>query len=229
MEFVNKQDREAMNKWENWLANQRKKSGMTVEEISLMSVDKPWGIQETGNYGRIPEAFFNIVGAKIQADREVPAWSQPIIKEFGKGVVALVKSKIEEGDTKFLLTARQEPGNSADKSYILLGPTIQASESNMSQAHGGKRPPFAELLDKCGNSVTWTELPQDGGKFLNKTNKYAVVEIIAEEAKKIVLPSNVRWFRESEIQAAFFKGEINEHLLQALMLHTMSFDSKIIP
>lgn len=213
-----------MSKWQNWqkwLADQREKSEMTVEEISLSKVDDPWGIQLDGNYRREPEGFFNIVGAKIRANREVPAWPQPMLKELGKGVVVLVKSMDKHGETMFLLIAKQEPGNPANKNHILLGPTIQASESNMAQVHGGKRPPFAELLDKYSNSITWIELPQDGGRFLDKVNKYAIMEIATKDTKEIVLPSNASWFYPTEINEALVNGDVNEHLSQALALEIM--------
>jgi oxidase EvaA len=206
--------------WKDWLADQRKKSEMTVEEISLSEVDDPWGMHD-GNYCREPEGFFNIVGAKIRANREVSDWSQPIMKELGKGVVVLVKSMDKHRRTMLLLIARQEPGNPANKNHILLGPTIQASESNMAQVHGGKRPPFAELLDKYGDSIIWIELPQDGGRFFGKVNKYAIMEIATEGTKEIVLSSNASWFYPTEISEALVNGDVNEHLSQALALERM--------
>lgn len=211
-----------MNEWQKWITGQREANeGMTVEKIPLSEVDDPWGMQSDGNYRREPEGFFNIIGVKIQANREVPFWSQPVLEEIGKGVVVLVKSTTEEGIPIFLLTSKPEPGNPENKNFVLLKPTIQASESNMAQVHGGKRPPFAELLDKYGDSVIWIELPQDGGRSLGKVNNYAVMEITTEDAKEIVLPPDARWFQIEEIGEALFNGDVNEHLSQALTLEMM--------
>lgn len=120
---------------------------------------------------------------------------------------------IEVKHTGFLLVARQEPGNPADKNYILLDPTIQASESNLLQKHGDKKPPFAELIDEYGEPE-WAELPQDGGRFLGKINKYGILRI--GSADEVMLPPNARWFASDEITEALLKGEANEHLTQAL-------------
>lgn len=207
--------------WGIWLESQRETNKMIVEKIPLSEVGDPWGMQPDGNYRQEPRAFFDIVGVNIQAKREVPFWSQPIIKELGKGIVVLVKSKNKEGDLIFLLTSKPEPGNPTDKNFVLLKPTIQASESNMARAHSGEKPPFAELLDKYGNSIIWIELPQDGGRSLGKVNKYAVMEITTEDAKEIVLPPDARWFRLEEISEALFNGDVNEHLSQALALERL--------
>lgn len=202
-----------MKDWEKWLNEQRNKNTMTVRGISLASVAPPWGMQTDGNFRREPPGFFNIMGAEIQANREVPAWSQPILQEIGKGIVVLVQDEVAE---KLLLTIRQEPGNPANKGYILLGPTIQASESNLQQKHGGKRPPFAELLDKY--EINYIDFSQDGGRFLEKINKYAILRVKSQ--KEVNLPPNARWFDLNELSEAVITGEANEHLLQTVALLT---------
>jgi len=210
--------------WRGWLLSQRNANKeMTVEKIPLSEVEYPWGMQkdENGNdlyYGRSDGEFFGLVGVRVRTDkREVKGgWTQVMLEEVGKGVVVLVESVNEKGDPIFLLTSKPEPGNPADKYFVLLKPTIQASESNMAQAHGGKRPPFAGLLDQYGSSIIWIGLPQDGGRFLGKANKYAIIEIVPEDAEKIALPPDARWFQTDEIVEASKSGDINEHLSQAL-------------
>lgn len=214
------------NCWYGWLLKQREANKeMTVEKIPLSEVEHPWGMQKGEDgaylyYGRSDDTFFRMIGIKVKTDkREVEGgWTQIILEEIGKGVVVLVKSVDEKGNPIFLLTSKPEPGNPADKNFVLLKPTIQASESNMAQAHGGKRPPFAELLDKYGDSVIWIEPPQDGGRFLNKVNKYAIIEITIEDMRKIALPPDARWFKLFEIGEALKSNNVNEHLSQALEL-----------
>lgn len=217
-----------METWRDWLKKQReemterivfgnvglREQKMTVKEIPLSKVALPWGMQADGNYRREPEAFFNIIGVEIRANREVPAWSQPMLKELGKSVVVIVRTK-----SKYLIVARQEPGNPANKNYTLIGPTIQASESNLLQKHGGKRPPYAELLDY--HKVKFVELPQDGGRFYGKINKYAIITIDSEVAGKITLLPNSKWLNADEIHEAFLQGDVNEHLTQALLLDVL--------
>jgi len=208
--------------WRGWLLSQRNaNSEMTVEIIPLSEVEHPWGMQEDGEYyGRSDGAFFRIVGVKIRTDkREVEGgWTQPMLEEIGKGIVVLVRSTTTEGIPIFLLTSTPEPGNPADKNFVLLKPSFQASKSNMTQAHKGEKPPLIKLLDKYGNSIVWNKLPQDGGRFLGKINKYGVIEIPTEDMGEIVLSPDARWFQLSEIHEALTSDDVNEHLSRALEL-----------
>jgi hypothetical protein len=201
--------------WQKWLNEQRAQSTMTVEKISLANVFEPWGMKEDGNYRREPPAFFNVVGASVQAKREVLAWSQPMLEELGKGYVVLVETE----DGRVLLTSRQEPGNPPEKNYILLGATLQTSESNLLQKHGGKRPPYAEVLDKYQPRVV--EFVQDGGRYIGKRNVYGRIKIKSQD--EVQLLANARWFDNSEVREAVIYGEANEHLIQALTLKCLNY------
>lgn len=208
-----------MEEWQKWLNEQRAKNTMVVEEIPLRDVQPPWDMQNDGNYRREPPAFFNLEGLKIQAKREVPAWTQPIMKEIGNGAVVLAETSerkywIAKDSEVVLLSATPEPGNLKEKNHVLLRPTIQASESNLSQAHGGKLPPYAELLEK--HSVEWYYLPQDGGRFSEKVNKYGIIRLDSKDEVQIRPES--RWFNRYEMRQAFKNGDMTEHLTQVLLL-----------
>lgn len=195
--------------WREWLAGERAKSTMSVEEISLAEV-KGWGMQETGaRFGRPDGKFFDLVGVRItNAGREVAVWDQPMLREVGAGAVVLFRLL-----DLFLVAAKAEPGNPRRGGCVMLAPSFQALVSNLEQAHGGKRPPRAEFLDDC--AVKWVAFQQDGGRYFGKANRYAIVRVKIGE---ITLNPNERWFTRSELCDAFRAGECNEHLAQALLL-----------
>lgn len=199
--------------WRVWLAAQRAASTMTVERVPL-GVVKDWGMQEGGTrFGRPDGTFFSLVGAQVtNAGREVKTWGQPLIEEKGEGVVVVFAA--EDGDhveEKYLVSARAEPGNTGKPGLMLLGPSLQASRSNLEQAHGGKRPPRAELLDN--GPVDWVTIAIDGGRNTGKTVRYAVVDVKPES---ITLLPNERWFTRDEIWEALTSGDLSEHLIIAL-------------
>ncbi len=47
-----------------------------------------------------------------------------MLEEVGKGFVVLVKSVDKEGEPIFLLTSKPEPGNPADKNYVLCNANL---------------------------------------------------------------------------------------------------------
>jgi oxidase EvaA len=207
-----------METWRDWLRRQREEGTMVVEQIPLCEVTEPWGNQTDGNYGRKDGQFFKYIGVKISVPkgREVVSWQQPMKIESGPGSIVLVVNENDE----VLVTTRIEPGNpnEVDMNYILLGPTIQASKSNLEQAHGGKRPLYSELLDREQEiKRQWTGLWQDGGRDYKKLNYYAIIRVKKDE---ITLIPSARWFTEEEIAGATLSGDINEHLSQALHLLT---------
>ncbi|MEK7481139.1 MAG: NDP-hexose 2,3-dehydratase family protein [Patescibacteria group bacterium] len=202
--------------WQEWLAEQRDASTMEVTETELERIlgaqgKKPWGMV-AGNLGRWDQRFWRVIGMSIIAKREVPAWEQPMVEVLdGLGTVALV---CDPNSHRYLLQAKTEPGNKKKDGHVLLAPTLQASRANLEAAHGGKRPPRAELLD--GRELRWTEFVQDGGIFHGKVNRYAVL-LKTEQSIGDPQP-NERWFTHAELREAVREGACNEHLLQALAL-----------
>lgn len=207
--------------WKEWLAAQRAASQMTATVIPL-SEAQPWGMQDNGaRFGRPDGSFFNLVGAHVVAQREVREWNQPLLRETGEGIVVLVITKA--APALFLIAARQEPGNTTKPGNVLLGPTLQTSLSNLQQTHGGKRPPRAELLDGQ-EDIKWVEMTMDGGRFIGKVNRYAVVEVDEEriardgDGREIARTGNERWFDPYELREALLAGDVNEHLAIALLV-----------
>lgn len=205
-----------METWQEWLVERRAASGMEVEELTLPDIlgdegVKPWGLVR-GYIARWDSKFWRMIGARIRANREVPAWDQPMVEVLGgAGAVVLV---CDPNLHSYLLQAKAEPGNKTKHGHMLLAPTLQASRANLEAAHGGKRPPRAELLD--GREIRWTRFVQDGGIFCGKVNDYAVT--FADERSVGELRPDERWFTRREIKEAVRTGECNEHLLQVLAL-----------
>ncbi len=196
--------------WQEWLVFRQAASMMTVARIPLTEV-RGWGMQQAGDFARPDGKFWALKGVQVSlAGREVSTWDQPLIEEYGQGVVVLV---IDPTQDRFLLRAKAEPGNAA-LGCVALAPTIQCSQSNLTQVHGGKRPPRVELLD--GKEIDWIRILQDGGKFYCKLNIYHILYLSHEEVG--VLSVDERWFTRREIQEAFLAGVVNSHLAEVLGL-----------
>ena len=203
--------------WREWLAEQRAASSISVSRIPLADV-RGWGMQEDrSRFGRPDGKFFNLMGAKIEVpgpgQREVQSWDQPLVEEVGEGAVVLaIHLNRKRLHYECLVSAKAEPGNDTP-GCVLLAPTLQTSASNLEQAHGGKRPPRAELLD--GRKVRWVRVLRDGARFYKKWNRYALLDLNGFTGE---LHPDERWFTFEELKEAFAAGETNEHLAQAFFL-----------
>src|SRR3972149_355864 len=163
-----------------WLKERQASYPVNVEEVGINKQQGWKSDSVSGNIEHESGKFFSIIGVKVTgaADREVPSWSQPMLKqEEGGDSGVLVRQK--GGVTRYLFYAKFEPGNI---NMVQISPALQVSEGNLSRAHKGKRPRLAEYFDgtkgKLVASVTGVE---DGGRFYHKVNRSMLVEVGGSE------------------------------------------------
>ena len=78
---------------------------------------------------------------------------------------------------------------------------MQATNSNIKQAHGGKMPKYVEyFLDKKNNKKILIDrwASEDGGRLFNKRNRAMMVEI--GESENISLDHNFIWITLNQIK-----------------------------
>jgi len=192
-----------------WLEEKRKAYGVKAKEIGLKDLDK-WHIDpNTGNVSHESGRFFSLIGVKVDGakGREVVSWTQPMIKQNECGILGILCKKFN-GVMKYLFYAKYEPGNMIN---LQLSPTLQATESNLKQAHGGNKPLFAEYFENGGKGKVLTSVVQveDGGRFYLKTNRCMIVEI--DENEEINIPEDFIWLTLPEVKK-FLKMDLKHTL-----------------
>lgn len=180
-----------------WLKERQESYPVTVEEVGVNDTVGWRTDPQSGNITHESGKFFSIVGVKITgaADREVPSWSQPMLKQEEVGISGvLVQTK--GGVTKYLFYAKFEPGN-IDK--VQISPALQVSEGNLSRAHKGARPRLAEYFDGTkGRLLASVEGVEDGGRFYRKVNRSMLVEV--DEAEDVPVTEDYIWLALPEIK-----------------------------
>jgi hypothetical protein len=202
-----------MSGWRDKLEARRAVSEMQVMAVSLSEIGNDWYMSGDGSFRRGDRKFFYMSGLKVQAKREVPAWGQPVLIEAGGGVYILVT---DETCSRFLVSMRQEPGNPQRGSYILLGPSLQASLSNLQQAHGGKKPPRFDLYED--RRVAWMDAPKDGGRFVTteeNSNRMGILALPVSEFDALELSPNEIVLSRDELREALIAGECNAYLRES--------------
>ncbi len=180
-----------------WLKERQKSYPVTVEEVGVNDLQGWKADPQTGNIAHDSGKFFSIIGVKVTgaADREVPSWSQPMLKQEEVGISGVIM-QTRGGVTRYLFYAKFEPGNI---NRVQISPALQVSEGNLSLAHKGKRPRLAEYFDgtkaKLVASVTGVE---DGGRFYHKVNRSMLVEI--DESEEVPITPDYIWLTLPQIK-----------------------------
>jgi len=120
--------------------------------------------------------FFSIIAVEISTNsREVPSWTQPLVKPHGDGLVALLVKRVD-GVLHALVNARIEPGY---LDVVELAPTVQCTPRTYALLPPEARPPFLDLvLGRRPEQVLFsTELSEEGGRFHHARSRYEIVEV----------------------------------------------------
>lgn len=214
-ECLNSKDKSDISFILNWLNKRRKEYAVNTKEIGVKNLNN-WDINpQTGNISHESGKFFSIIGVEVSGaeGREVTSWTQPMIKQNECGILGILCKKIN-GIMHYLLYAKYEPGNMYK---LQLSPTLQATESNLKRAHGGKKPLFAEYFEGGGRGKVLCSVVsvEDGGRFYLKTNRNMIVEV--DENEKLDIPDDFIWVNLPQFKKLLKKNAIINNLVRSVM------------
>lgn len=138
-------------------------------------------------------SFFSVKGMRRFEDGEFTG-EQPIIVQPEIGYLGIICRKID-GVLNFLMQAKIEPGNI---NCVQISPTIQATKSNFTRAHGGKLPTYFELFEHSERfEVIYDQIQSEQAtRFYKKRNRNMIM-IVDEEIE--IFP-NFRWMTLGQIK-----------------------------
>lgn len=179
-----------------WLAKHCRPDEFKVEQVPLDKMEK-WSLDKDGNrFSHESGRFFHIEGVHVKTnfggDHE---WDQPIINQPEIGFLGFI-TQVFDGTRYFLMQAKMEPGNI---NTLQISPSLQATKSNFTQVHKGKRPTFLEFFngEKQVKILTDHLQTEQGGRFYQKRNRNIVIEINED----IELPEEFCWLTLGELKA----------------------------
>ena len=181
---------------DRWIKERLRKANLRSELAPLTAIDQ-WQVDAaTGNITHATGRFFSIIGLAVRhrTNQGELAWDQPIIDQPEYGILGILAGTFD-GVLHFLLQAKEEPGNI---NSVQLSPTVQATYSNYTQAHGGKLPPYLEhFLDPPSERILFAKLQsEDGGRFLFKSNRNMIIMV---EGELPAPPDNFIWLTLRQI------------------------------
>lgn len=177
----------------DWLAEQNKKVIVNIERIPFDKLNL-WE-SKNGNLRHQSGHFFSIDGIHINTNwGNIIEWEQPIINQAEIGYLGFITKEFN-GVLHFLLQAKIEPGN---VNYVQLSPTLQATRSNYSQVHNGKKPLYLEYFQNAKpNQILLDQLQSEqGGRFLRKRNRNIIIKI----AEEVPMFDNFIWLTLGQLK-----------------------------
>ena len=178
-----------------WIERRNREVGVRVDEVPFSQL-KGWRFDEsTGNLCHESGKFFSIVGIDVYKNQNgVARWRQPIINQPEVGCLGIICKEFN-GILYFLLQAKIEPGN---VNCVQLSPTLQATRSNYTCVHGGKRPAYLEYFkDAKQDQIILDQLQSEqGARFFRKRNRNIIIRVEEE----IDVGEDFRWLTLGQIK-----------------------------
>lgn len=180
----------------SWIEQRNQDVGVRVDEVPFDELTG-WHFETTTknlvhNSGR----FFSIVGIDVRTNTGIDQhWMQPVINQPEVGYLGIICKEFN-GVLYFLLQAKIEPGN---VNCVQLSPTLQATRSNYTQVHGGKKPTYLEYFQSAKpNQIVLDQLQSEqGARFLRKRNRNIIIRIDDD----IEVGEDFRWLTLGQIKA----------------------------
>ena len=178
-----------------WIEQRNREVKVRVEEVPFADL-KGWHFDgKTGNLVHDSRKFFSIVGIEVRTNTGCEQrWTQPIINQPEVGYLGIICKEFD-GVLYFLLQAKIEPGN---VNCVQLSPTLQATRSNYTQVHGGKKPAYLEYFQSAKlNQIILDQLQSEqGARFLRKRNRNIIIRVDDD----IEVGADFRWLTLGQIK-----------------------------
>lgn len=178
-----------------WVRSQNDAVRVKVEKVKFDQL-KNWELDpKSGSLKHCSGQFFSIHGINVKTNwGKINEWEQPIINQPEVGYLGIITRELN-GILYFLLQAKVEPGN---VNNVQLSPTLQATRSNYSQIHSGRKPLYLEYFQNASKEQILLDQLQSeqGARFLKKRNRNMIIKV--DEDLKV--ETNFIWLTLGQIK-----------------------------
>lgn len=177
----------------SWVNNLNQTTEVEIVEKSILNDDFWFYDDYNGEVLNKKRSFFSIKGVRYFVNDNFLE-EQPIIVQPEIGYLGIIAKKIN-GVLNFLMQAKIEPGNI---NCVQISPTIQATKSNFTRAHGGKLPAYFKYFEQSYKyDVIYDQIQSEqSSRFLKKRNRNMIM-IINQD---IDVLENYKWMTLGQIK-----------------------------
>lgn len=176
-----------------WVKQLNSSTHVAIKKIPLSECEGWYYDDTSGQIVNKSRSFFQISGLQKTIDGQV-ALEQPVIIQNEIGYLGIICRNFS-GEMHYLMQAKIEPGNI---NKIQISPTIQATKSNFTQKHGGRKPAYLDYFMNASRYHIIVDQIQSeqSSRFYKKRNRNIIIEV-NEDIE--VLPSH-KWMTLSQIK-----------------------------
>ncbi len=176
-----------------WIEKLNHETHVSIKKNKLSQSDFWYYDDELGEICNKNYSFFQIKGLQVLKDNQVID-EQPIIIQEEIGYLGIICKQFE-GEMYYLMQAKIEPGNI---NKIQISPTLQATKSNFTQKHGGRKPAYLEYFLNASqyNIIVDQIQSEQSSRFYKKRNRNIIIEV----NDSIEVKDNFRWMSLSQIK-----------------------------
>lgn len=178
----------------DWVRSRNKEVSVNIKQIPFSEMDN-WYQDKEGCLRHISGKFFSIEGIHVETDfGNIPKWDQPLINQPEVGYLGILTKEFE-GVLYFLMQAKIEPGN---VNCVQISPTLQATKSNYSQVHQGKKPKYLDyFMNAQPHQILIDQLQSEqGARFFRKRNRNIIIKVDDD----VDLLEDFRWMTLKQIK-----------------------------
>lgn len=176
-----------------WIEYLNKTTYVNIKECSINSNSFWFYDDYNGEILNRKRSFFSIKAMRHFENEEFVS-EQPIIIQPEIGYLGIICREID-GVLNFLMQAKIEPGNI---NCVQISPTIQATKSNFTRAHGGKLPTYFGFFENSNKyDVIYDQIQSEqAARFYKKRNRNMIM-VIDEDFE--IYP-NFKWMTLGQIK-----------------------------
>ncbi len=181
----------------SWFTELKSMYELQVESIGLSEV-QDWNITDR-HIEQKDGKYFRVIGVRAEiANREVRAWTQPLVESVQEGIIAFIVKKIN-GVYHFVVQAKLEAGN---LDILEMAPTVQCLTGNYRKGYNEYEPAFLDYVlarQEDPKVVKYSTFQsEEGGRFYQEQNRNIIIE--ADDSFDEDLPDNYIWMTLNQLK-----------------------------
>jgi len=178
-----------------WVKRLNELTFVSIKKTTFSNLTK-WKFDDVKkNISHDSGKFFSIDGVRITTNHGIiGTWEQPIINQPEIGYLGFIVKEFD-GVLHFLVQGKIEPGN---VNIVQISPTLQATKSNYTQVHNGKKPNYLDYFQnvKPENILLDQLQSEQGARFLRKRNRNIIIRV----EEDIIVHDNFTWITLGQIK-----------------------------
>ena len=176
-----------------WITGLNSSTHVRVDECSIHDSNFWFYDDYKGEVLNIKRSFFSITGMRLFVNNNFVR-EQPVIIQPEIGYLGIICKEID-GVLNFLMQGKIEPGN---VNCVQISPTIQATKSNFTRAHGGKLPEYFSYFENASNyNIIYDQIQSEqASRFYKKRNRNIIICIDED----IEVRTNYMWMTLGQIK-----------------------------